>query len=93
MAVLDTGKVEIVLISRHAEPSDLGLFKVVGIDPSQKRYVAIKSRVHWRAALGSLAKHVVECDGLGVCTSDYGILNFEKVRRPIFPLDLINERT
>ncbi|HEX3994691.1 MAG TPA: MlrC C-terminal domain-containing protein, partial [Acetobacteraceae bacterium] len=92
MAVLDTGKVEIVLISRHAEPSDLGLFKVVGIDPAKKRYVAIKSRVHWRADLGSLAKHVVECNGLGVCTSDYGILKFDHVRRPIYPLDLINER-
>jgi microcystin degradation protein MlrC len=92
MAVLDTGKVEIVLLSRHTEPSDLGLFTVVGIDPAKKRYVAIKSRVHWRADLGFLAKHVVECDGLGVCTSDYGILNFERVRRPIFPLDLINER-
>jgi microcystin degradation protein MlrC len=92
MAVLDTGKVEIVLISRHTEPSDLGLFKVVGIDPAKKRYVAIKSRVHWRADLGSLAKHVVECNGLGVCTSDYSILKFEHVRRPIYPLDLINER-
>jgi microcystin degradation protein MlrC len=92
MAVIDTGKVEIVLISRHNEPSDLGLFKVVGIDPAKKHYVAIKSRVHWRADLGSLAKHVVECDGLGVCTSDYGILKFENVRRPIYPLDLINER-
>jgi microcystin degradation protein MlrC len=92
MAVLDTGKVEIVLISRHTEPSDLGLFKVVGIEPAKKHYVAIKSRVHWRADLGALAKHVVECDGMGVCTSDYGILKFENVRRPIFPLDLINER-
>jgi microcystin degradation protein MlrC len=92
MAVLDTGKIEIVLISRHNEPSDLGLFKVVGIDPAAKHYVAIKSRVHWRADLGSLAKHVVECNGLGVCTSDYSILNFEHVRRPIFPLDLINQR-
>jgi len=92
MAVLDTGKIEIVLISRHTEPSDLGLFKVVGIDPAKKRYVAIKSRVHWRADLGSLAKHVVECNGLGVCTSDYGILKFEHVRRPIYPLDLINQR-
>jgi microcystin degradation protein MlrC len=92
MAVLDTGKVEIVLISRHTEPSDLALFKVVGIDPAVKRYVAVKSRVHWRADLGPLAKNVVECDGLGVCTSDYSILNFEHVRRPIFPLDLINDR-
>ena len=92
MAVLDTGKVEIVLLSRHTEPSDLGLFTAVGIDPAKKRYVAIKSRVHWRADLGGMARHVVECDGMGVCTSDYGILNFAHVRRPIFPLDRINAR-
>ena len=91
MAVLDTGKVEIVLLSRHTEPSDLGLFTVVGIEPAKKRYVAIKSRVHWRADLGPITKHVVECDGMGVCTSDYGILTFDRVRRPIYPLDRMNE--
>ena len=31
----------------------------------------LKSRVHWRAGLRSLAKAVVECAGTGVCTSDY----------------------
>jgi microcystin degradation protein MlrC len=91
-AVIDTGRVEIVLLSRHCEPTDLGLFQLVGIDPHQKRFVAIKSRVHWRADLGSLAKHVVECAGTGVCTSDYGILKFKHVRRPIFPLDPVETR-
>ena len=60
--------------------------------PDGRRYVAIKSRVHWRADLGGMARHVVECDGMGVCTSDYGILNFVHVQRPVFPLDRINTR-
>ena len=59
----------------------------LGIDPRRKRYVMLKSRVHWRAGLGDLAKHVVECAGVGVCTSDYDSLSFRNVRRPIFPLD------
>ena len=59
----------------------------VGIDPSRKKYVAIKSRVHWRADLGKIAREIVECAGVGVCTSDYGQLTFRKVRRPVFPLD------
>jgi microcystin degradation protein MlrC len=88
--VLDTGKVEIVLISQHQEPSDLNCFLSLGIDPTQKRYVMLKSRIHWRAGLGPLAKAVVECAGIGVCTSDYGQLTFKKVRRPIYPLDLPN---
>jgi microcystin degradation protein MlrC len=88
--VLDTGTVEIALISRHVEPSDLNCLLALGIDPMQKRYVMLKSRIHWRAGLGKLAKAVVECAGVGVCTSDYGQLRFAKVRRPIYPLDLPN---
>jgi microcystin degradation protein MlrC len=88
--VLDTGAVEIVLISRHVEPSDLNCLLALGIDPMQKRYVMLKSRIHWRAGLGKVATAVVDCAGVGVCTSDYGQLRFKKVRRPIYPLDLPN---
>ena len=88
--VLDTGTAEIVLISRHVEPSDLNCLSSLGIDPMQKRYVMLKSRIHWRAGLGPMAKAVVECAGVGVCTSDYSQLKFERVRRPIYPLDLPN---
>ncbi len=86
-AVLDTGRVEIVVISRQVEPFDIGAFRAVGVDPARKRYVMLKSRVHWRAGLGELAKAVVECAGTGVCTSDYSQLRFKKVRRPAYPLD------
>lgn len=88
--VIDTGRVEVALISRHVEPSDLNCFFSLGIDPMQKRYVMLKSRVHWRAGLGAMAKAVVDCAGIGVCTSDYGSLTFKNVRRPIYPLDLPN---
>src|SRR5277367_5588902 len=88
--VIDTGKVEVALISRHVEPSDLNCFFSLGIDPLQKRYVMLKSRVHWRAGLGAMAKAVVDCAGIGVCTSDYSSLTFRNVRRPIYPLDLPN---
>jgi microcystin degradation protein MlrC len=88
--VLDTGKVEIALISRHVEPSDLNCLVALGIDPMQKRYVMLKSRIHWRAGLGAAARAVVECAGMGVCTSDYTTLTFRNVRRPIYPLDLPN---
>ncbi|MBV9017891.1 MAG: M81 family metallopeptidase [Alphaproteobacteria bacterium] len=88
--VIDTGKAEIAVISRHVEPNDLNCLLSLGIDPMQKRYVMLKSRVHWRAGLGALAKSVVDCAGIGVCTSDYGQLTFRNVRRPIYPLDLPN---
>ncbi|HEX2565482.1 MAG TPA: M81 family metallopeptidase [Burkholderiales bacterium] len=86
-AVLDTGRVEIAVISRQVEPYDIAAWRHLGIDPAAKRYVMLKSRVHWRAGLGDLAKAVIECAGTGVCTSDYSQLNFRRVRRPVFPLD------
>ena len=88
--VLDTGKVEIVVISRHQEPNDMECLASLGIDATAKRYLMLKSRVHWRAGFLPIAKGVVDCAGVGVCTSDYGMLNFRRVRRPIFPLDRIN---
>ncbi len=85
--VLDTGAVEIVLVTRQIEPVSPDMFRILGIEPRDKRYLAIKSRVHWRAALGPLAREIVECAGVGVCTSDYSQLTFRNVRRPIYPLD------
>jgi microcystin degradation protein MlrC len=89
--VLDTGKVEIVVISRHQEPNDLNCFLSLGIDPLKKMYLVLKSRIHYRAGFGEVAKQVIECAGVGVCTSDYDMLDFKNVRRPIFPLDKIND--
>lgn len=86
-AVLDTGKVQIVLLSRHIEPTAQEMIQVLGIDPTKKKYVAIKSRVHWRADIGKIAREIVECAGVGVCTSDYSQLTFRKVKRPVFPLE------
>ncbi len=91
-AVLSTGKVDIVVISRHIEPFDPGCFTSLGIDPSRRRFLMLKSRIHYRVGFKPIARAIVECAGLGVCTSDYGEVTFERVRRPIFPLDRINTR-
>ncbi|MGO4159165.1 MlrC C-terminal domain-containing protein [Cupriavidus sp. YAF13] len=75
------------MVSSHMEPFDPGCFQALGIDPARKRFLVMKSRVHWRAGFGGLAAHVFECDSIGVTTSDFGKLTFENVRRPIYPLD------
>ena len=88
-AVLDTGRVQIVVISDHVEPHDLAAFTAVGIAPERLNFLMLKSRIHWRAGLRSLAHAVVECAGTGVCTSDYAALGLRHVRRPMYPLDAI----
>ncbi len=86
-AVLDAGAIEFVVVSRHHEPWDLGVFRSVGIEPTAKHYLLLKSRIHYRAGFLPIAKHVVECAGMGVTSSDLGLFRFRKVRRPIVPLD------
>ncbi len=79
--------VQVVVISRHTEPHDLGHFRSLGIEPTQKRYLVLKSRIHFRAGFGAIAKREIACDGVGVTSSNNDLFRFEKVRRPIYPLD------
>lgn len=86
-AVLRIGSVDIAIISRHIEPYDPECFRSLGMEPTAYQYVMLKSRIHYRVGFREMAKQVVECAGRGVCTSDYSQLTFEKVRRPVYPLD------
>ena len=86
-AVLDTGNVQIVVCSRHVEPHDLGCFRSLGIEPTQKQYLILKSRIHYRAGFRAIAKHELPCNGVGVTSSDNSLFQFKEVRRPIYPLD------
>lgn len=86
-AVLDAGKITFVVTERNCEPWDLGVFTSVGIDPTTRKYLLLKSRVHYRAAFLPIAKAVVECNGVGVTSSDLNLFPFSKLRRPIYPLD------
>lgn len=85
-AVLEVAGVKIVVVSKHHEPWDTGIFTSVGIDPRHCRYLLIKSRIHYRAGFAPLAKATITCDGEGVTTSDNAKLRFQNVRRPIYPL-------
>lgn len=91
-AVLEVeGRVQIVVVSRHHEPWDTGVFRSVGIEPEHKRYLLLKSRIHYRAGFAPLAKATFTLDGEGVTTSDNRIIPYKNVRRPIYPLDKIND--
>jgi microcystin degradation protein MlrC len=87
-AVLDTGKMQIVVSERRAEPFDLGVFTHCGIDPCAKKFVLIKSRQHFRAGFEPIAKHIVMCDGDGCTASDLKLFKYTKVKRPLYPFDL-----
>lgn len=86
-AVLDTGGVEILVCSERMEAFDLGVFRHAGIEPTAKRYLLIKSRHHFRAGFEPIAAHIVYLAGSGVTSSDHSLFQFNKIPRPIYPVD------
>ena len=85
--VFDTGDTEIVITEKLQEPWDQGVFTSVGIEPTSKKYLLLKSRMYFRPVFLPIAKHSIYCAGVGVGSSDWTIFNYEKIRRPIYPLD------
>lgn len=81
------GPVDVVVCSRNVEPWDPGCFRSLGIEPTEKRYLILKSRIHYRAGFADISVRDIPCDGVGVTSSDNSLFRFENVRRPIYPLD------
>jgi microcystin degradation protein MlrC len=87
--LFDTGSAQIVVTEQRVEPYDLGVLTSVGIDPSQKTFLLLKSRMYCRPVFLPLSKGLVECDSDagGPTSSNYALFPFQRIRRPIYPLD------
>lgn len=81
--------IDIVVITNNGQATDLGQFTSLGIDPTRYTTVAVKSMQHFRAAFEPIAREVILVDTGGLCQVNYTSELFDKVRRPIWPLDPI----
>ena len=79
--------VEIVLISNRTQALGLELFRNVGVEPTQRRLVVVKSTNHFMAAFGPIAKKVIYIDADGPIPRDYFKIPYTRLQRPIWPLD------
>jgi microcystin degradation protein MlrC len=86
-ALFVCGDLEIVVTSRTQEPWDLGVFTSVGLDPADKDYLLLKSRMYCRPVFFPIARGFVECDSAGVTSSNYDLFPFQNVQHPVYPLD------
>ncbi|RQS66871.1 microcystin degradation protein MlrC [Burkholderia sp. Bp8963] len=90
-AVLDLGAATLVVTERTQEPWDLGVFESVGVDPRRARFLLLKSRMYCRPVFVPIAAALVECDSRGVTSSDYALFRYERLARPVYPLDAVAE--
>jgi microcystin degradation protein MlrC len=86
-AAVRIGGVEVVLITKRAQATGLELFTNLGIDPTQRKIVVVKSTNHFMAAYGPIAKKVIYVESSGPLRRDHRKVPYAKVERPIWPLD------
>jgi microcystin degradation protein MlrC len=87
-AVLMVGGNEVIVTSKRLQPMDLELYRSLGIEPTERRFIVVKSSVHYRAAHMPIAEEVIELDTPGLTSPRLAGFGFKKLRRPIFPLDV-----
>lgn len=86
-AVVRHGGITVLLTSRKTPPFDLGQWRSQGVEPADFAFIGVKAAVAHRRAYDpiAVASHTVGTPG--PCTSDLRSLRFERVTRPIYPLD------
>jgi microcystin degradation protein MlrC len=87
-AVLRVEGVDIILTEKRIQPTTLALYRSVGIEPCEKKIIAVKSSVHFRAAHAPIAKKILEVDTPGVTSPRLSGLPFKNLMHPIFPFDV-----
>ena len=85
--VLRVGDKIDVIFSRARTGKDRDFFKSAGILLEEKRILVVKSNQAHRASFDTVVASTVELASPGVSTVDYGSLPYERLRRPIWPID------
>lgn len=79
--------IRILLTSRKTPPFDLGQLRSQGIVPEQLAVIGVKAAVAHRRAYDPIATASFTVDTPGPCSSNLKLFPFEKLNRPVFPLD------
>ena len=86
-AVIQVGGVEIIVTERRIQPYDAEVLRSVGIEPQTRKLIALKSAVHFRADYTPIAHQILDVDTPGVHSPNLFNYDYQKVRRPVYPLD------
>jgi microcystin degradation protein MlrC len=86
-AAIRVGGIDVVLISNRGQALGLELFRNVGVEPTERKLVVVKSTNHFMAAFGPIAGQVLYIDADGPIQRDYRKIPYTRITRPIWPLD------
>jgi microcystin degradation protein MlrC len=77
----------VVLNSLRHPPFSLGQLTSLGLHPQQARVLVVKAAVAYKAAYAPIARRIIEVDTPGLTAANPCRFPYERVRRPIWPLD------
>ena len=86
-AVLNISGIRVIVASERIQARDPEMFRVCGIEPETTGILVVKSAVHFRAAFKDIAKEIIVADGPGLTASDLTLFPYQRIRRPMFPID------
>jgi microcystin degradation protein MlrC len=86
-----TGGIDIVLNTRRQQVFSPECFTELGIDVTARRLLVVKSSRHFRACFDPIASATFFCDAPGSLNSDLAQLPYVHLRRPIWPLDALED--
>jgi microcystin degradation protein MlrC len=77
----------VVLNSLRHPPFSLGQLTSLGLDPSAASILVVKAAVAYKAAYAPIAGRIIEADTPGLTAANPARFAYERIRRPILPLD------
>ena len=89
--VLRIGCVQLVVMEKAVRQWDPELYRSAGLEPRDAQIVVVKSPAGFRAAYEPFAAEIQILDAAGVCSPKLRNLPFQKVSRPLYPLDEFEE--
>ncbi len=87
--VLDCGGIEVILTARPTLVFEVNHFRSLGIEPTERKILTAKAELQHRAGFDRVASKIIDVDTPGLATQLLSHLPFQKIRRPVFPLDNI----
>ena len=85
-AFIRSGEIDYLIIGRPLSANDPELFRHIGIEPMDYRYLVLKAKNHFRAAFDPLISQVIYVDAPGVATNQINHLPFKRIPKGMWPI-------
>ena len=89
--VLQAGSLQLLVVSRPTYEWADEQYRSMGLDPRRAKFVCVKNMMNFRVGYGGIMKAFFVVAVPGPTPADMRMLPFRRIRRPVYPLDVMLE--